>query len=469
MSLSIDDVVVGEYYVLTPSGDIYYPEEYETSDESFKALIEKEALKLSRQRGISPHVKYLKKLRIAEYEPYSDAGHLTFLPRGVLIADLLMDYALNIVRKLGAYPVRSSIMYDLSEKAIREHANLFGQRMYKVKPGEREFVLRYAACFGQFAMLKRHYITIKDLPLRVFEIADSYRYEQRGELSGLSRIRRFYMPDLHILTKEMDEALKEFIDIFKLIMSEGERFGWKYYNLYNITDDFLKSYMDFILNLVRIEDKPVLVYVVDSGKYYWKINIEFHYIDSQMRPIETATVQIDVGNAKRFDIKYYDESGSTRYPIILHVAIHGSIERFMFEFLEEAAKMEANGLKPMLPVWLSPIQVRIVPISREYIDYSLNIMAMIRGAGIRVDIDDRDISTSRRVLHAEREWIPYIVVIGGNEVKGNYLNVRIRSEGGKSIKMGLKEFIDRVKSEIDGYPFRDIYFSEYVSRRPSFV
>jgi len=467
--VSVDEILPGEYYVLTPDGKLYYPEEFAGGDEGFRALLEKEALGEKREFKRSPHIDYMKRLKLAEVEPLSDAGHLTYLPKGTLIMDLLMDYSLSVVRRIGGLPVRTSIMYDLNTPAIKEHASLFGQRMYKVKPFKREFVLRYAACFGQFALLRRHYLSYRDLPLYIFELADSYRYEQRGEVSGLARPRRFYMPDLHIITADLDAAMDEFKKIFKLIMSEGSKFGWTYYNLYNVVDGFVQNNFDFILDLVRSEGKPILIYVVESGKYYWVINIEFHYIDSQGRPLETATVQIDVGNSKRFNIRYHDVDGSIKYPVILHTAIHGSVERFLYEFLEEAAKMAKRGEKPMLPTWLSPTQVRIIPVSKTYLDYSYNLLLMIRDAGIRVDIDDRDVSLSKKIMHAEREWVPYIVVVGEKEVKSNKLNVRIRGSRGESLEMTLDDLIMRVKSDIDGFPFRPLYFHERLTKRPEIV
>lgn len=467
--VSLEEIIPGEFYVLTPDGKLYYPEEFEGGDEGFRALLAREALGERRSFKRSPHIEYMKKLKLAEVEPLSDAGHLTYLPKGALVVDLLMDYGLQVVRRIGGLPVKTSIMYDLNIPAIKEHVDLFGQRMYKVKPFKREFVLRYAACFGQFALLRRHYLTYKDFPLKIFELADSYRYEQRGEVSGLARPRRFYMPDLHILTLDLDSAMDEFKKIFRLIMDEGERFGWIYYNLYNVVEDFMHGHFEFILELVRMEGKPVLLYIVESGKFYWVINIEFHYIDSQGRPLETATVQIDVGNSKRFGIKYHDADGSIRYPVILHTAIHGSVERFLYEFLEEAAKMANRGEKPMLPTWLSPTQVRIIPVSKAHLDYSYNLLLMIRDADIRVDIDDRDLSLSKRIMNAEQEWIPYIVVVGDKEIKSNRLTVRVRRLGGMAVEMGLGEFIETVRGEIDGYPFRQLYYSEWLSKRPEIV
>lgn len=465
MSLELDDVVVDEHYVLTPDGRIYHASKYAAEDEGFRALINKEVLKLEVERGESPHIGYMRKLRIAEPELFSDTGHLTYLPRGALIVDLLSEYALQVVRSLGGVPVKTSTMYNLSLPAISEHANLFGQRMYKAGSLKKELLLRYAACFGQFALLSRKYLTFKDLPLKIFELADSYRYEQSGEVSGLARTRRFFMPDLHVLAKNMEEAKAEFLEIFKLILSEGAKFGWTYYSLYNVTEDFLKEHFSYIVELVKYENKPVLLHVVESGKFYWKINIEFHYIDSQNRPLETATVQIDVENAKRFGIRYVDERGEVRFPIIIHTAIHGSIERFLFEFLEEAAKMEKRGRKAMLPTWLSPIQVRIIPVSKQFMQHCEDILKRLKAANIRADVDDRDMSVSKKVLFAEKEWIPYIVVIGRSEVEKGVLRVRIRSSG-KEVEMDLKELIDRISNEVKGFPFRENYIGDRVSERP---
>ena len=465
--IGLEDVKIGMHYILTPDGLLYNAREYETDDEGLKSLIRKEVFKEAIDYRKSPHIKLLKKLKLADNEPYTDAGHLTYLPRGALILDLLMDYALNVVRRLDALPVHTSIMYDLNIGPIKEHAKLFGQRMYKVKPAKRKFILRYAACFGQFALLRRYYLSETVLPLKIFELADSYRYEQRGEIKGLARVRRFYMPDMHVIAKDLQEAMNEFINLYNVIIEEGAKFGWKYYSLYNITLDFLKEYFDFIKGLVKIDGKPVLLYIVEPNIYYWVINIEFHYIDSLGKPLETATVQIDIGNSKRFNIVYHSRDGSKKYPVIIHTAIHGSIERFMFEFLEEASKMQKNGLKPMLPVWLSPVQVRVIPVDKRHHKYSLNIVDKLESEGFRVDFDDRDITLSRKIKDAESEWVPYIVVIGDKEVREDILTVRVRNKG--LVELEISDFIKMLNDSIKDFPKRPLYFSRYVSRRPIFT
>ena len=467
--VDMEEVMEGEFYILDMDGELYYPDEYSSDDENFMNLVRKEVFSEPIGGRESPHIKYLSKLRIAEPEPYSDAGHLTYLPNGALMLNILREYSTSTVLKIGANPVITSIMYDLDIPAIKKHAELFGQRMYKVKPGKREFVLRYAACFGQFALLRRKFITYRDLPLRVFELADSYRYEQRGELKGLTRTRRFFMPDMHVLTRDLEMAKDEFRRLYELIFSEGRKFGFEYYSLYNISVDFLRDNMDFLRSLLEIDGKPVLLKTVEAGKYYWVLNVEFHYIDSVGRPVETATVQIDIGNGERFGIEYVDEDGSKKYPVILHTAIHGSVERFLFEFLEEAAKMERRGEKPRLPTWLSPTQVRLIPVSpSDHLGVCEEFMSVLESRGIRVDIDDRDASVGRRVKDAESSWIPYICVVGDEEARSGRLRVRVRATG-ETVEMGVEELAERVSEELEGFPRLPLYVSRYLSRRPSFV
>ncbi len=153
----------------------------------------------------------------------------------------------------------------------------------------------------------------------------------------------------------------------------------------------------------------------------------------------------------------------------LHTAIHGSVERFLFEFLEEAAKMERRGEKPRLPTWLSPTQVRLIPVSpSDHLGVCEEFMSVLESRGIRVDIDDRDASVGRRVKDAESSWIPYICVVGDEEARSRRLRVRVRATG-ETVEMGVEELAERVSEELEGFPRLPLYVSRYLSRRPSFV
>ncbi|MCP8322193.1 MAG: threonine--tRNA ligase, partial [archaeon] len=175
------DFQAGGYYLMDIDGQVYSIDEAKIKNQNLQALIDAEVYKRSVAKR-APHIELMKKLKMAGYEELSEPGHIRLTPKGALIFDLLADRALQIALELGANPVKTPILYDLDLKPVSEHAKLFGQRMYKVKSGKRTFALRYAACFGQFSLLSDSTLSYRDLPLKIFELADSYRLEQRGEL-----------------------------------------------------------------------------------------------------------------------------------------------------------------------------------------------------------------------------------------------------------------------------------------------
>ena len=455
-----------EYAILTPEGKIVAPEEYEFKDENFKVLVEKEVFKKELPGGVPLIPSYCAKFSI-EWEPYSDHGHMRYGPEGALIIDLLSEYSWDIARDLGipVFYVKGTNMFNLDVDAVREHAELFGSRLYSLKVEGNKLILRFAACHQQFAMLKDWIISYKNLPFGVFEVADSYRLERPGELTLCFRLRKFYMPDLHIINKDLEEAKKMTLIVQEKILNEIRKIGREYYAIYNITKSFLKEHWDYVLNLVRREGKPVLLVFYPEGKYYWVINVEYNIIDHLKRPREIGTFQIDVGNAKRFGIKYVSEKGEEKYPVIIHTAIIGSLERYLYAILDTAAIAEKRGEKPRLPTWLAPTQVRIIPISKELLDYSVKIAKKLEEAKIRVDVDDRDETLGKKIRDAEKSWIPYIAVIGKKELENNVLSVRIR--GKKNIViLKVDELIKIIKDETTGYPWKPLPMPMLLSKRP---
>jgi threonyl-tRNA synthetase len=455
----------GSYYLMDIDGKVHSIDNAKVKDQNLQALIDAEVHKKSVAKK-APHIELMRKLKLAGYEELSEPGHIRLAPRGTLIFDLLADRALQIALELGANPIRTPILYDLDIKPVSEHAKLFGQRMYKVKSGKRTFALRYAACFGQFSFLSDSILSYRDLPLKMFELADSYRLEQRGELIGLVRLRKFHMPDIHILCHDLEEAKVEFKKIYKRCFEEGRRFGWNYVSLYNVSKDFIDDPkgLDYVKSLVNMEGNQVLIHIVESGMYYWVLNIEFNFVSQQKRIIESSTAQIDVGNAERFNISYVDEEGKARRPVIIHTAVIGSLERFMADLLERASSLEV----PFLPTWICPIQVRFINVSNDSLDFAIKLAEKFNDNNIRADVDDRGESVAKRIANAESEWIPYIVVIGKKEVNGGKLPVRIRSLR-KTLDMSEEELLKKVKDETQGWPYRPLYFNMLLSKRPRFV
>ncbi|MEM3960982.1 MAG: threonine--tRNA ligase [Sulfolobales archaeon] len=456
------------YYIMDLDGNLYDPYEYEYKDPDLRALVEKEVFKKELEKVRPRAAEYMEKFGF-EWEPYSDHGHMRYEPHAATILEAVSQYSWNVVKSLGipVFRVKGTNMFDLNVRAVREHADLFGDRLYEVSmEGETPLVMRYAACHQQFAILKDWIISYKDLPLGMFEVADSYRFEQRGELILGFRLRRFYMPDLHVLTKDLEEAKKVTLIIRDKIFEEIRKLGRDYVAIINVSRRFLDQEREYIRELVRRDGRPALVVVVPDDIYYWVINIEYNIIDSSGKPREIATFQIDVGNARRFNIRYVDEEGRERYPIIIHTAIIGSVERYIYALFDSAALREKENKTPTLPFWVSPIQVRILPVSRGHINYALKVYEEISRRGFRVDIDDRDESLARKMRDAGLEWVYFTVIIGDREIQTETITVRER-ESGFQRSYKLEEFIELLEKLQGDYPRVDLGMPALISKRPS--
>jgi len=460
--------VEAEYAVLDMEGQIHDPKAYvfKPNESDFKMLVEKEALKTGLVGGKPRFLDFCKKFGL-EWEPYSDVGHMRYGPEASLMFELVANYSWTVARSLDipVFEVRGTNMFDLSVKPVKEHAELFGGRLYQVDIDEKSYVLRYAACHQQFAMLKDWAISYRQIPFGTFEVADSYRLEQSGELLLCFRVRKLHMPDLHVFCRDVEDAKIAAMKIHRKIYEEIGKLGRDYVSIYNTTKSFYKQNRAFFNELVSVEGKPVLLSFVPEGIYYWVINVEYTIVDDLGRPREIATFQIDVGNAKRFGIAYTDAEGGRQYPPIIHSALIGTVERYIFAVLDTAVKQEREGKVPSLPLWLTPVQVRIVPVSDSFTERARDILSEIEEVSIRADLDDRSESISKRVRDAEVNWIPYIVVIGEKEVKTGLMNVRKR-ETGEQKAMSIRELIEEVANRTKGYPKISLKMPSLLSQRP---
>lgn len=459
-----------EYKIMDEEGNLHDPESfhYQEGQEEFRSLVEKEALKRGLTGGEPHFLEYAKRFGI-EWESYADVGQMRFGPEATLMIELAGDYANQVIRRIGIpiLNVKGTNMFDVAVKPIKEHLQLFGSRAYEVTVDERTFVLRYAACFQQFSMVKDWTLSYRTLPFGTFEIADSYRMEQSGELLLSFRLRKFLMPDLHIYLKSLDEAIGVGKKAHQIIYEEIRKVEREYVSIYNTTRSFFENQRQLFLDLVKVERKPILINFVPENVYYWVLNVEYNIIDDLDRPREIGTFQIDTGNAERFGISYVNERGEKKFPIIIHTAVLGGLERYIFALLDSAVKMERQGKKPMLPVWVSPIQARIIPVAKQFVKPAMGLLARFEEAGIRADLDDRDDTIQSRVRESELSWIPYTIIFGEKEVKNQQLTVRSREEG-KEIATALESFLKQVQKEISGYPTRPLSFPVLLSQRPGY-
>jgi threonyl-tRNA synthetase len=460
-----------EYMIMDLAGHVYSPGEYHYSkgEEEFRTLVEKEALKRGLAGGGEPRfLDYCKKFGI-EWEPYSDVGHMRYGPEATLMFDLVADYSWAIANHVGipVLQVRGTNLFDLSVRPVKEHADLFGARLYKVDLDEKSFVMRYAACHQQFAMVKDWTISYRNIPFGTFEVADSYRLEQSGELLLCFRVRKLHMPDLHIYCRDLENSKEVTINTHKVIYEEIAKLGRDYVSVYNTTRSFFDGNKHYFIELAKLERKPILLNFVPEGIYYWVLNIEYHIIDELDRPREIATFQIDMGNARRFNISYIDQNGAKRYPPIIHTALIGTVERYIYTILDACAKMEQQGKKPQLPLWLAPSQVRIIPVTRESLPDGDEVAKMLNDGRVRADVDDSDETVEKRVRDAEMLWIPYIIVVGAREKGAVNLPVRVRETGAQH-KMSIEELASEIRQRTAGYPFRPLTLPLHVSTRPAY-
>ncbi|MEM2336693.1 MAG: threonine--tRNA ligase [Candidatus Bathyarchaeia archaeon] len=471
-ALKAEEKLESFWYILQPDGKIVPVEEFDFREhENLEKFAKYEISKVRASQQMPPHVPLMKRLEIADYEAGSDPGNIRWYPKGRLIKSLIEQYVTAKVIEYGAMEVETPVMYDFSHPSLADYLNRFPARQYLLKSEDKELFLRFAACFGQFLMVHDTQFSYKHMPLKVYELTRySFRREKSGEVVGLRRLRAFTMPDCHAFCTDLEQAKKEFVARFKLCMEVLEGIGLSkedYEAAIRFTKDFYEENKDFIVDLAKIFGKPVLVEMWKEPFFYFRLKWDFNFVDNQDKAAALSTDQIDVENAKRYDITYVDENGQRHNPLILHCSPSGAVERCIYALLEKAYKQQQKGEPPMLPVWLSPTQVRIIPMSDKYIAHCEKLAEKLEANQIRVDIDDRPLTLQKRVREAEMEWIPYIIVAGQKEIESEVLPVRDRKA--KQIrKMKLEELISEIKSHVQDKPFKPLPLPKHVSKRPQF-
>ena len=414
-----------------------------------------------------PHVKLMREKKLADYEPSADIGHLRWYPKGRLIRDLLSDYVYNLVTERGAMPVETPIMYDLADDAIRVHAEKFGERQYRMGTKNKELMLRYACCFGAFRVLSDSFLTWKNLPVGIYELSTySFRLEKKGEVVGLKRLRGFTMPDLHTVCADENQAMQEFDGQIDMCKQTGVDLGVNYEVIMRATKDFLEENKEWVYSAADKIGKPVLLEILPERKHYWIAKMDFAAIDYLGRPIENPTIQIDVESGERFGITYINSEEEEINPIIIHCSPTGSIERVICSLLEKSA-VDRKDKPPMLPIWLTPTQVRVIPIAERHIEKAEEVAQKIIAQNIRVDVDDRHETVGKKIRNAGGEWAPYVIVIGDRELEGGPLTVNVRETNDK-VAMEIEDLIQRIHNETLGMPFRRLPLPLKLANRVNF-
>jgi len=472
-ALRAEEKLKSSWFILQIDGKLVPVEEFDfAKHENLEKFARYEMAKVRAVQEIPPHVKLMKKLEIADYEPGSDSGNFRWYPKGSLIKSLLEQFVTQKIIEYGAMEVETPVMYNLQHPSMANYLERFPARQYVLRSDKKDFFLRFSACFGQFLMVHDAQFSYRQLPLKIYELTRySFRREKSGELTGLRRLRAFTMPDCHALCTDLDQAKQEFLVRFKLcmkVLEEGLELDKEDYELaIRFTRDFYEENKDFILSLAKLVDRPALIEMWDSRFFYFILKWEFNFVDNLEKASALSTDQIDIENAERYGITYIDEKGEKRYPLILHCCPSGAIERCVYAMLEKAYGEQQKGNVSMLPLWLSPVQLRVIPVSDRFVKDAENITDEIEKHHIRVDLDDRPITMQKKVREAETEWINYVLVIGQKELSSGILPVRDR-KARKIRKMQLQELIDEIKEKTRGKPFKPLTLPKSLSKRPQF-
>ncbi len=472
-ALKAEDKMQSFWHVILPDGSLVPIEEFKFKGHvNLQKFSQYEIKKARAVTQMPPHVTLMKKLEIADYEPGSDPGNIRWYPKGRMIKSLLEQYVSSKVAAYGGMEVETPIMYDFNHPSLKSYLNRFPARQYVLKSEDKELFLRFAACFGQFLMAHDAQFSYKQLPIKLYELTRySFRREKSGEVVGLKRLRAFTMPDCHAFCTDLEQAKKEFMVRFNLCIDVLSNIGFTkddYEIAMRFTRNFYDEHKDFIAELAKTFGKPMIAEVWNERFFYFVLKWDLNFVDNQDKAAALSTDQIDVENAKRYEITYVDEKGEKQYPLILHCSPSGAIERDIYALLEKAYREQMAGKAPMLPLWLSPTQVRLIPISDKFLDKLEELAKQIGSYCIRVDIDDSASTLQKKIREAEQEWIPYIIVVGEKEIESGTLSVRDRELKGQQQNMTTEQLITKIAEKIEGKPFKPLPLPLYLSKRPQF-
>ena len=369
-------------------------------------------------------------------------GFPFFLPKGVILKNILIDYWRKLHNEAGYVEIETPIMLN-KELWIRSgHWDHYKENMYTSMIDNKEFALKPMNCPGGMLVYKSEGHSYRDLPLRVGELGRVHRHEISGALHGLMRVRAFTQDDAHIFM--LPEQIKsEILGVIKLIDEVYDTLGFKYnVELSTRPEDSMGSDEEWNMaerSLKEALDEGGLDYKINEGDgAFYGPKIDFHIEDSLGRSWQCGTIQLDFQLPQRFELEYIGSDGGKHRPIVIHRVIFGSIERFIGILIEHFAGK--------FPVWLSPIQVKVLPISDSFMEYGHEVIYKLRKYGIRCEIDNRSEKIGYKIREARNERVPYMIIVG--EKEKNYGNISLRSRDmGEEGSTSLEEFITRVLKE----------------------
>ncbi len=386
------------------------------------------------------------KLELFTFDQEVGAGLPLWLPKGAILRHSIEEFLFKELLSEGYQWLVSPHIANLNLWKTSGHWGFYRENMYSpIKIEKEEYLLKPMNCPFHLKVYKSKIRSWRDLPLRFAELGTVYRYERSGVLHGLTRVRGFTQDDAHIFTTP-EELAGELLKLLNFATKILKQFGFEDYEIYLSTRPqkyigTIKSWDKATKALEYALKKSKLPYQIDPGEgvfYGPKIDIKIR--DILGRSWQCTTIQVDLNLPERFDIIYIDNKGKKQRPIMIHRAILGSLERFIGILLEHHAGS--------LPLWLSPVQVKIINVGASQRNYAWSVLNQLKEAEIRAELSDENLTVSKRIREAEIQKMPYIIVTGEREIKNE--TVSIRQRDGKDIEvMPLEAFIKKIKDEIE--------------------
>lgn len=376
------------------------------------------------------HRKIGKEMKLFTLSDLVGSGLPLMQPNGMIIRKEIEDYLWSLHKDKGYSRVWTP---HLAKEALYEtsgHASKFGDELFRVKGGDEDFFMKPMNCPHHMQIFADNQFSYRDMPVRYFEPATVYRYEKAGQLSGLTRVRAITQDDGHLFCRvsQIGDEVSTIVAIIKefyttMNMMEG------YWVRLSVRDEDASKWLGTDEVWKKAED--ALKASAEENKLNYKIGVgeaafygpklDFMFKDAIGREWQLATIQCDFNLPERFNLEFTNEKGEKERPVVIHRAISGSLERFMGVMIEHYA---GN-----FPLWLAPVQVKVVPVRDTHNDYAKKVHALLIAAGVRSDLDDRDLNLGKKVREAKNEKIPYWIVLGDKEIESNAVTVEHRDKG----------------------------------------
>lgn len=367
-----------------------------------------------------------------------------WLPKGVTLKNCLIDYWRQEHVRAGYKEIQTPIILRQKLWETSGHLENYRENMYLTEVEKEGYAIKPMNCPGGMLVYKETLQSYRDLPLRLCELGNVHRHERSGVLQGLFRVRSFTQDDAHIFITE-DQIKDEIIEIVQLIDRFYKLFGFEYeVDISTKPDKYIGSDQLWEKATAALEDalkeSGVNYTVMPGAGAFYGPKIDFQLIDSLGRPHQCATVQLDMNLPERFDLKYRGQDGKDHKPVVLHRVIYGSLERFLGILIEHY-----GGL---FPLWLSPVQARVMNISDSSSDYAKEIHQALLNANIRSECDLREEKIGLKVRESEKQKTPYMIVVGDKEKEEKTISLRKHKEGDLG-KSSIDELIQKLKQEIE--------------------